>query len=602
VAEERSVPRRGSRPAAPSAPEIEPNIRDDDALREPELTRPANAPARTLRVQVEDLAWPVVIAIAALTRLPALAILPLSLSDSARAYSAWQVAAGRQPQIWSGDFVQTLTAAIFKFGGAGDARARATSAVLGIILVGALWLYRPLIGRAPALLAAILVALSPICVAVSRSVSGYSAGIVFVVLLAALILDFVERPRPAPLAWIAGLLGFGFSTDASFLVFLLTALLFCLIEGFWLHREELTAAGTFLRDHQGVLRSSALIALSGLLLSTTRFGIATDRLRSGSTLSWSQAFNPPAFAPPWHFPIDALLAYEPIVFLAGIAAALYLAIHARRAPISIVERFLLYWAAAALLFSLVVSRQEAGQLPLAIVPLTILAAIAAVRCLGRVRWGLLQQTIAPSLLAFPAFVYVLFVLESTTANTQLSAGQTVSLAFLFLGGLGLIAIAAYWARDAAPAYLTICGLVLATIFALHTTSRVGFALGDEFLLGSVATPQAPALGADLAGIAPNLSGVISVDPALASPLAWYSRGNTLVRFQTPSPAAAVIVQPVDAPQVPGYTAYIAQSETGRAWYPGRIDPSGVMRWLLYRQAWQQVRTTRVQVLVKAEQP
>jgi 4-amino-4-deoxy-L-arabinose transferase-like glycosyltransferase len=560
-------------------------------------------PVRRQQIDVERIAWLAVLILAALTRLPALGALPLSLADSSRAFAAWQVAQGRLPAgFWSGDLAQTLTAGVFKVAGAGDGRARLIAALLGVGLVAVLWYYRALIGRAAALFAAFFLALSPVCVAVSRSLSPYAAGALFAAAAGAALLSFIDRPRPAPLAWLAGLLGLGMSTDASFLLFVLAGVLFCLVEGLWIRRAGFIPAGIYLREHPQLIRSSLLIGLAGLLVAVTRFGIATDRLRSGAALSWSQAFSAGPNALPWHYPLAVLLAYEPFLLIGGILTGVYLIAEGRRLAISIAERLLLYWAIAALAFVLLAQSREPGQLSLLVVPLALLTGIGCARALALARWDLLRAALAPSLLAIPALVYVLFVLESTTIQAPLALGQQLSLTFLFFGGVGLLILGAIWSRRAAPAYLALCGLVFGIVFALHTTSRVGFNAGDEFLLGPVATADAPALAQVLSENAPLLHGVISIAPQFSTPLDWYTRGNSQVRDQGPVPASAIDIQSVNLTGPPGFAALIPNSEIARAWYPSSIDPGGMLKWLLYRQAWQRVATTSVQALVRSGQP
>ncbi len=559
-------------------------------------------PARGLRIDIEHLAWFATLIVAALTRLPALGALPLSLNDSTRAFSAWQVAGGRLPTVWSGDLVQTFTAGLFKIAGSGDGRARLIGALLGVALVAAVWLYRPLAGRAAALFAAFFIAISPVCVVVARSLSPYAAGTLFALAASAALLSFIDRPRPAPLAWLAGLLGLGLSTDASFLVFVLAATLFCILEGFGRRRPEFVAAGGYLRGHLSLLRSAGLIGVAGLVVSLTRFGIATDRLRSGALLSWAQAFGTGNSGVPWPEPLLALVAYEPLLLIGGVATAVWLLVQTRRRCITPTERLLIYWSIAALAFVFVAQSREPGQLVLLVAALALLTAMGAVRLLSLARWDLLRAAIAPSLLAIPAFVYVLFVLESTTVSTLLSPPQQFSIALLFAGGMGLIGLGAVWSREAGPAYLALCGLLIGVVFALHTTTRAAFTVGDEFLLGPTSTAEASALGQTLAANAGGLKGVISVDPAYATPLDWYTRGNTLVRDQTPTPASAAIVQSVDLAGPPGFVPLISTSTIAQYWYPTSFDSEGVIKWLLYRQAWQRAATTSVQVLVRSAQP
>jgi hypothetical protein len=572
-------------------------------LSPPTESQPSTAPAKKAHVTigVEELAWGAVVAVAALVRLPALGALPLGLQDSARAFAAWQVAAGRLPAAWNGDIAQTLTALLFRLFGSSDGMARLASALLGVALVALLWFFRPLAGRAPTLIAACIIAVSPVCVAVSRSLSPYAAGAVFAVAAAAAVLAFLREPRPAPLAWLAGILGFGLGSDASFLLFLIALGVFFVSEGLWKRRTELVAASLYLRSHGSVLRSALLIGLAGLLVSTTRFGIAPDRLRSGAVTSWSQVFSTTSTAVPWHISLDTLLGYEPLLFIGGLACAVALFRRAGREHITLCELLLLYWISGALIFVVAVSRRDAGQLVVLLVPLALAAGMQSSRWLMTARRHLLRAAVAPVLLAFPAFVYVLFVLESATTQANLSAGQTLSIAFLILAGIGLLGLGALWSRSAAPAFITLCCFAVGLVFALHSLARVGFRSGDEFVLGPVATVNAPALAQEIARVAPSLNGIVSVDPAQSTPLAWYTRANTAVRFQPPSAASAAIVQAADKPPPPGFDTLISGSEIARSWYPADIDLGGALRWLLYRQAWGPARSTNAQFLLKTGQ-
>ena len=555
---------------------------------------PAAAVARQpRRVRVEHLAWAAVVIVAALLRLPALAASPLSLSDSSRAFAAWQVAAGRLPTSWNGDLAQTFAALLFKLAGAGDGVARLPAAVAGVGLVGACWLYRRHIGRGPALIAAVVICLSPACVALSRSLSPYAAGALFSLIASALLLSFLQEPRPATVLWLSGLLALGLSTDASFLVFVLAATFFCLIEGFWKRCPELLSAARFLRSDAPLIRSAALIGVAGLLLSTTRFGIASERLRSAAATSWSDAFALPTGGAPWHFPIDALLGYEPVLALGGFAATALLIRRLRSGNGNAAERLLVYWTIGALLFVLVASNRNAGQLPALLIPLALISAICCSRWLTTAQASLLRSALLPLLLAFPAMVYVLFVVESATTQSTLTFGQAWALAFLFAGGAGLIVLGAVWTRESLPAYAVICALIVGTVFGLHTLARVSLGNGDEFLLGPVATPNAVALGEEIAGLTPSLKGAVSLSPQLAAPLAWYTREAASVRIQQPSRASAAAVLSVDQAAPSGFQALVPSTEIARAWYPTAFDFGGVLRWLLYRRRGNPYRPARL---------
>jgi len=552
----------------------------------------------SVRVGAEALAWIGVVIVAALARLPALGAIPLRLPDSERAFSAWQVAQGRLPDAWNGDIAQTLTAAFFKLFGTSDGLARLAAALLGIGLVATCWWLRPFAGRAPALIAALLIALSPACVAVARSLSPYGAGALFAVAATAALFSFLDRPRPEPLAYLAGILGLGFATDASFLVFLLVAVLFCLIEGAWRGDAALAGAGAFLREHRQIFFSLVPIWLGGFLLATTHFGLAPDRLRAAAFRSWSDAFGGSGGIP-WHFPFDTLLAYEPLLLGGGVAGILIIWLRPWNEGQSLFDRWLLYWIAGALLFVLLAPNREMGQLPMLLVPLALAAGVAVARGLARSVWGDLRIAALPALIALAAFVYVLFMLESSTVQMTLPNEQVIALIVLLAGGVGLLILGAVWAGGSAPTYLTVWGLVFGFAFALHALTTVGFGAGDEFLLGPVAAQDAPAFGQEVTRIGPSLSGPVSLTPNLAQPLNWYTRAYPGVIVEPGNGTSGGIVQSVDQATPAGFQPLIASNEVARAWYPASIDFEGIVRWLLYRQAWGQARPTRAEFLIKS---
>lgn len=608
VAPHESERARHAVPLRPDAGDAEPSPPDcpsDTRHRATEGPAPASRTPDTrpgggwrLRLRAESIGWIGVILAAVLTRLPALGVTPLRLVDSGRALAAWQVAQGRLPAVWSGDIAQTLTAAVFKLFGNGDGFARLAGALLGVGLVAACWWLRPAAGRAPALVAALFIALSPTCVAVARSLSPYSAGALFAVAATAALFAFLERPRPEPLAWLAGILGLGFATDASFLVFLLVAVLFCLIEGFWRRDSALQAAGVYLREHRQIFLSLVPIWLGGFLLATTHFGLAPDRLRAAAFLSWSDAFA--AGGIPWHFAFDTLLAYEPLLLFGGIAGIAVLVVQAREEGLTLFERWLFYWIAGALLFALVAPNREMGQLPMLLVPLAFAAGIAVARWLALGVWSDLRTAALPALIAFAAFVYVLFVLESSTVQMALPNDQVIALVVLLVGGIALLILGAVWAGDSAPAFLTLCGLCLGLAFALHGLADAGFRVGDEFLLGPTASLDASAFGQEVTRVGPSLSGPVSLAPELAQPLAWYTRAYPGVIIEEANGTSGGVVQSVDQAMPALFQPLIASNEVARSWYPASVDFEGIVRWLLYRQAWGQTQPTRAEFLIKSK--
>ena len=558
-------------------------------------TRPEAADVR-LRLTIEPLIWPALVVIGAAARLAALGTLPLRAPDGARAFAAWQVAQGRLPATWNGDLVQTLTAAFFKVSGAGDGHARLAAALLGTATIAAFWLLRPAVGRVPTFLAALFFALSPVCVATARSLSPYSAGVLFVIVAAALFLSFLEQPRAAPLAYLAFVLGLGFSTDAAFIVFLLIAATFSLVEGRWRRDQVFVRAAEYLREHRDLFLGLLPIWAAGFLLSVARFGIAPDRLRSGAMASFSSAFNPVLRAEPWHFPLVVLAGYEPLLLIAGGIETVVLVLAWRK--LAFVERFLLYWLIGALLFNLLTLQPEMGQLVLLIAALALIAGRGFDRWLSRAVWDELRSAFLPAMVAIPPLVYVLFVLETATHPNGISGNQSIALILLFLGALVLLTLGAVWSRGSITAFAGACGLLFGLAFALHAMTAVGFGTGDEFLVGPTATLEARGLGDEVVRIVPNLNGRISLAQSLADPMLWYTRAaGDAVQVEPANRASGGILQPANQPVPPSFRALITNNEIEHSWYPGTFDAGGILRWILYRQAWGHVEQTSVTFLV-----
>ncbi|MGI8549296.1 MAG: hypothetical protein ACR2PL_00665, partial [Dehalococcoidia bacterium] len=267
------------------------------------------------------------------------------------------------------------------------------------------------------------------------------------------------------------------------------------------------------------------------------------------------------------------------------------------------ERFLLYWSAAAVLSSLATPGREVGQLPFLLAPLALAAGIAFSRWLASGPWAELRAGLPPTLLALPAFVYVLFVLQAATshaapASRGLGLSESIILVLFLAGGGALLGFAAWWCGRSTTVYLAICGLFFGFFFALHSLTRVDYGNGDEYLLGAVSSSQAPALAQEIARVAPALNGRVSIDPSLTEPLAWYTRDNLFVRIEPANRASVGAVRPVDQTSLSTFQTLLANTEISRAWYPSSNDPEAIIRWLLYRQAWGPVNRTTAQFLVK----
>ncbi|HLW72109.1 MAG TPA: hypothetical protein VKS22_15970 [Candidatus Binataceae bacterium] len=190
----------------------------DTELTLPEVPRPARPPAesgyerleRPLQVvTVEHLAWIAIGGWTLLTRLSALGDRPLTPAEARHALVAFdlinrtsEASAAGFHSSWSG-WLDLLTAGIFALCGASDIAARAIFVVCGIVLVALAFILRPYLGRAGAIGAAAMLALSPSITWFSRSATSGLAAVTLAVSAVALFMTMKARPS----ARCAGALG-----------------------------------------------------------------------------------------------------------------------------------------------------------------------------------------------------------------------------------------------------------------------------------------------------------------------------------------------------------------------------------------------------------
>lgn len=114
--------------------------------------------------RVERVLWAALVALNVVTHFAALGGRAMSHDESMHAFYSYELATKgefRHDPMMHGPFLFHSTALVFLLLGASDLTARLLQALAGIGLVPALWLYRRYLGRAGALLAALLVTISP---------------------------------------------------------------------------------------------------------------------------------------------------------------------------------------------------------------------------------------------------------------------------------------------------------------------------------------------------------------------------------------------------------------------------------------------------------
>src|SRR3990170_3670262 len=118
-------------------------------------------PAAVSWLTVERALWGGVLLLAATLRFWDLGGLPLQVGEAARALTSWRMVQGQGAGAVEGPLLIYGNALIFLIFGASDASARVLPALAGTVMIGLPSLLREQIGRRGALLAALLLAISP---------------------------------------------------------------------------------------------------------------------------------------------------------------------------------------------------------------------------------------------------------------------------------------------------------------------------------------------------------------------------------------------------------------------------------------------------------
>ena len=571
----------------------------------PLTTEPAAPPPPTVRtLNVEAVVWAVVLAVAAMWRLLGLGSALPATAEAVRARLAWEFARGSIAPGWPGDLASALAALVIRTGGDHIGWVRAGPALFGLGCVAALALLRPYAGRATALLAALLLATSPIAVAASRTLSPDTAGLLCGLLIAGLSLRISEDGDGRVLPLLGATAGIALTTGAVAVALMIITAAWIAVEVAWLDRSEVAARWRQAVTDRGLLRSAVLLALPGIALGLVRFGAGPDRLSLAALSDWSGPIPDSAISLPWHVALTALLAYEPLALLVGGAGAAFIARRWRREGAGAVtpfDRLLLVWAAGGLFFTITALHHRPGQLLLLALPLMLLAARATVQALPSLASFRVRES---GLLLLPVAL-VLGWLALQMVSWANAGGVPRNGA---LGAIVLVAISAglvFWAVDlsprAAPGVLVAGAWLLLGWLGPHGAAAVAHRNGDEPLTGQRPVQQRAAL---VRGIDYVLdSGYhLAIDRRLAAAMAWELRGREVQLYTGLPPQSDLVVRVVEQPRAPvaDYVPSGVSAPVEERWYPSGWNTVGFIRWLVFRDRWGPSRTLTGEMLTRAQ--
>jgi hypothetical protein len=335
------------------------------------------------------------VALAAVIRFTELGRIPLAPEEAQRALSVWQAW-----QPGAGGISFNVSPAYFNFTslllpvlGDADAVMRLVPALAGVGLILLPWFWRGRIGVTGALIASLLLAISPTASAVARTAGGDAIALFALLLLLTAWLRYQDGGRPAWLYTSFAALGLGLSSAPLFLAGVATLALA------WLAQAKLgpplfaAAQGSLFLSSNGTeadqkrLRTAALVGATVFLAVATLFLWRPAGLAGTAALlgRWLAQFGAPTGLLAVLAPFLAFGRYElSLVILAALVTAWSVW---RGYPLPL---FLVYWFVAASLLILFQPGIMANML-LLVLPGTFLVSLwlghLFAEPLGRVAWG-----------------------------------------------------------------------------------------------------------------------------------------------------------------------------------------------------------------------
>jgi hypothetical protein len=555
--------------------------------------------ASGLRVRLDVVLWLAVIGAGAALRFARLDALPLTLEESRRAAEAFQVSRDSVPDGWSGDLVASVTSYVFRIEDS-SLLLRTVPAAAGAATVAALWLCGRVVGRAGALVAAALLAFSPLALLLSRSALPFAAGGLLSVLMVAALFSYLREPRPTMAFLLAMTMGLALSTDAVATTALLAVVAFLVLDPVLAGDGEVARARAAFRHSPSHWLSALLVTAAALELGLTHFGTSVDKSGLAGLSQWADIFALPRDSREAEYQLAVLLAYDwPLLLAGGLAFGFFAArLRGGFRALSSTQRLILLWTVIATVTVALATQREAGQLLVLIVPLALLAGLAADELLADLDWAVLRRW-WPAVAAVVASAAYASLLAADWSQGGIGEAQRIYL--VLAAGAGPVILATSFSmlgRDAAVVALAVA-VVAAGAFLLHTdltlTRRDE---RSEFAVDARTSGRIDRFHDTVAEIAGQRTGEMVVDPALEEPLAWYLRDLPVAFGQPDAETSAVVV--LAGETLPGFEATGGTWLLAEGWYPTDLDPLKLWRWLVLREQYGNlngVETVEVEIMV-----
>lgn len=555
------------------------------------------AVAEGLSVSIDTLCWLALIAAACSIRLAGLGGAEFSVAESRRAVDALSVVGGDVPGTWTGDAGAAAVSYLFDIFGESEALARLPAAVGGVVLVAAVWLARPYAGRLGALTAGCLIALSPLFVLFSRSAEPFGFGAAVGVLAAVSLIAYLREPGPGWLFSLALFGGLALLTDAVAVTALLAIVAFVGFEALVAGNEDAQRAWESFRASPMQWSIVAIVTAATLQLGLTHFGTSTDKLGLAGLTQFGEMFDAPRDSRPPEYHAALLLAYDWPVLLAGtagLAALGWRVVKSGPGSLSAFERLLIVWAAMAALTLAFLTQRESGQTLILLLPLVLVGGSLAETLARSVDWTLARRwwpSVAAELLLVLASALLLTLWSSGGAS-----GIEKVLVFVFAGAALVIGLGSVAVRREAAGVIAVAVALVGVAFAAHSSLAVAFQNGEELATDGVLLERREQFMQTLDTLASEREGLVVIDAGLRDELAWTLRDSPFLFGDSTEDATIFVGRAGETPE--GFTRVGDEWLISESWYPDEVlKPRSMWKWLLYRDAYDRVETTSVQIYV-----
>jgi hypothetical protein len=299
--------------------------------------------------------------LAAILRFSSLATTPLSPEEAQQAFLVWQFwqpAGLAEANALLGDFLNAGSPAYFAFTsplmlilGSSDVVMRLVPAFFGVLTVLLPWFMRDRLGTAGAIVAAFLLAVSPLMASVSRTAGGDAIALFAIFLLAIAWLRFASTGRSEWFYTLMAALGLGLCSSSLFYTGLVTFAL-----ALFIHRRfGPDPSPTITRPDRTTWRTGLIIG------GTTFVGLATLFLFNLAGLGaafallgdWFSAFSLQGGVLDWLAPVFLVLRYEPALLILGVVSLAWATWRGSAFP-----SLLSFWFTSALLLAILLHTES----------------------------------------------------------------------------------------------------------------------------------------------------------------------------------------------------------------------------------------------------